>query len=271
MTSDQEIREWARAEGIAAPARGRVPQELREQHAAATGDSEGGDNAGLSLVKDEGVPVPPETAPVRPSTVPPADTGEVRPLRPGGGAPARGRFGRKRRPAAGGERPPRKRVSIEEIAADGWALMATFLGSQGLVPTARVLDLQAPVAGAILEDTLRGTLADRLLQPIARNSGKAREISALLGPPVLVSILTVRPDLGERLLPTLKRQIRTWVLIAGPKLKAKERAEKKALEAMGVDSPAALDREVEQMIASLWAPPGMAGMQPEPEEMPDAA
>lgn len=263
--SDQEIREWARGEGIDVPARGRVPDRVREQYDEA--HPAGPDEPAPSGEPAASEPAPPGAPGAVPALAPGmaadgyADNGEIQPKPPGGM-----RLGRGARAAR-----PRKahpRVPLEDLAADGWAAMAALVGSQGLTPTARVLELQAPVAGIVLEDTLRGTLVDRLLQPIARSQGKFREVYALIGPPLIVSILTLRPELSPRLLPQLRRQLRTWVLIAGPKMKAKERQEKKALAAMGLESSGDLDREIDAMIQSLFAPPehlaGDAGM-------PDAA
>lgn len=269
MSADQQIREWARSEEIPVPARGRVPDELRARWAEAHPAEATGDNIGLSVVDlDElgRADAADTTSPGPQAPTEPFDTGETRPVAPGGG-----RFGRgSSRSAAPRPKAQHRRVSLEDLAADGWEAMAALVGSQGLTPTSRVLALQAPVAGMILEDTLRGTIVDRVLQPIARSGEKTRELAALIGPPLIVSVLTLKPELAPRLLPILRRQLRTWVLIAGPKLKAKERAEKKALAAMGVDTPAELDAEIDQMIASLWAPPeqlGSGGF----TEMPDAA
>lgn len=249
-TTDQEIRTWAREQGIAVPARGKLSQELRDRYVDGGPAS---DNPRLSVVgaaepaEGDG---PAESAPVRPAAVESFDNGERPPI------PPAGRLSLKRITQAR-PRQQHRRVSLEDLAADGWSAMAAVLGSQGLGPTARVLSMQAPVAGAILEDAIRGTVLDRLLQPIARGSEKGREVAALLGPPLIVSVLTMRPELAPKLLPVLKRQMRTWVLIAGPKMKAREKAEQKAMAAMGMDDPGQLDDEVDAMISSLFAPPDM--------------
>lgn len=264
MTTDREIREWARAQGIDVPARGKLGQELRDRFDRERDGGPTADNPGLSAVGDTGPAEgdgPEEMAPARPAAVDSFDNGERPPLAPPG------RMSLKRITTAR-PRQQHRRVSLEDLAADGWSAMAAVLGSQGLGPTARVLQMQAPVAGAILEDALRGTVVDRLLQPLARGSEKGREVAALVGPPLIVSVLTVKPELAPKLLPVLKRQMRTWVLIAGPKMKAREKAEQKAMAAMGMDDPGQLDGEVDAMIASLFAPPDMMMA---PAEMQHAA
>lgn len=271
MSTDQEIREWAAGEGIETPARGRVPNTVREAFAEAHPADELGDNLGLSVVDldelaepegAEAVPEAPQTSAQR------FGSGEIRPKPPAGtklpGGLGRARGGRVVRP-----KKVHPRVSLEELAADGWSTMAALVGSAGLVPTSRVLEMQAPIAGMVLEDTLRGTVADRLLQPFARSQGKFKEVAALIGPPLIVTTLSLKPELSGQLLPVLRRQLRTWVLLAGPKIKAREKTEKKALAAMGLDSSEELDREIDRMVMALFAPPEQ--MAEHAEAMPDAA
>lgn len=267
--SDQQIRAWAKEEGLDFPARGRVPDTLREAFAEAHPDAASGDNFELSpvdldaLAEGEGAgPVPLAPGMAADGF---ADNGEVRPK-----APAGTRLGGGRRSKVVRPKVQHARVSLEELASDGWAAMAALVGSAGLTPTSRVLALQAPVAGMVLEDTLRGTLADRVLQPFARSQGKWQEVSALVGPPLIVSILTVRPELSGQLLPVLRKQLRTWVMIAGPKMKARERQEKKALAAMGLDNTEQLDAEIDRMVQGLFAPPEHLA-ESYAEAMPDAA
>jgi hypothetical protein len=143
-------------------------------------------------------------------------------------------------------------VSIEAVAAGLWTLIGQGAQTQGFVPTGRVLALQAPVAGIILEDTLRGTVADRILQPLARAGERGTELAALLGPPVLVSVLTVRPELAPALLPALRSTLRQWVVIAGPKLKKKEQREKRAMAQLGMDDADVADM-IEGMIDAIFA------------------
>ena len=246
MASDQEIRSWARDAGHDVPVRGRLGEEWRELYAAAHDDADDG-NSELSALRAELEGQ--ESLP----GFDPADSGEIAPVRPAASRPS---------PAAkitkgklfGGSRQPKvhKRRSLEDLAADGWGVMAALVHSQGLVPTSRVLRMQAPVAGVILEDTLRGTLADRVLQPLARSTEKSREIGALIGPPLIVSVLSVKPGLAPQLLPILKSSLRSWILIAGPKMKALEKREAKAMEEMGLDSSEELDGMLEDMIASFF-------------------
>lgn len=257
MADDQTVREWARGEGLKVPARGRIGAKLREAFDQAHGASDSGDNPRLSLVQtgEEGAPEAATGEPTAPETgTQPIDTGETRPTPPPG----------MHRPSSAGRtarvgRPQRARTSLEELAADGWELMGSYVGAQGLVPTGRVLQLQAPIAGMVLEDTLRGTPIDRVLQPLARSREKGGELAALFGPPLIVSILTLKPWMAPKLAPMLKKQLRAWAMVAGPRMKVKEAQERKALKAMGMGD-ADLDAMVDGWISDLFAPPEDAEM-----------
>lgn len=257
MTTDADIRTWAKTAGVDVPTRGKVPEAVRDQYATAMLS---GDNPGLS-----GDGPPPEHGYAE------AEAAPVRPERPSGGhpdevapTPPPGRFGSLRRPAKGRVVAPRKehrRVSLEDVATGVWAALGSAASSYGLVPTGRALQLQAPVAGMILEDTLRGTIVDRIAQPLARGGEAAKELGALFGVPALVTLVTVKPETQPMAVPILRRLMRDWAILAGPRIKAREKRERKALEQLGVDEQG-LDDMVDAWIAGLFAAP---------EDEPEAA
>jgi hypothetical protein len=246
MTTDAEIRSWAKEAGHDVPARGKVPEALRDAFAEA---HPAPDNPGLSVDDPAGEHgyAEPEPMPTRPQT---AD--EVAPT-----PPPPSRFPALRRGGRPREKGTHKRVSIEGLAEGVWGLLGNFAMGQGLVPTGRALQLQAPVAGMILEDALKGTIVDRVAQPIARSTEAAKEVGALLGVPVLVTILTVKPQAAPQIVPQLKRMMREWAIVAGPRMKARERREKKAMEQLGVDVEG-LDALVDEWINALFAHPDEA-------------
>ncbi|AGS73947.1 histone-like nucleoid-structuring protein Lsr2 [Streptomyces collinus] len=244
-TTDAEIRAWANDNGVPCNTRGMVPKAVRDQYEAA---HPADDNPGLS--SDEPAPehgyAEAEAAPTRPQT---AD--DVPPL------PPPGRFGKLGRGKGGTvvrAKPERKRVSLESLAAGAWTLLGQAAQSRGLVPTGRALVMQAPVAGMILEDTLRGTVVDKVMQPLARGGESAKELGALLGVPVLVTMVTLKPETQPVALPMLKNLMREWAIIAGPRIKARERRERRAMEQLGVDETG-LDEMVDGWIAALFMGP----------------
>jgi len=75
------------------------------------------------------------------------------------------------------------------------------------IPTARALDLMAPVAGEVLDDVIKGTLVDRLLQPIARSGEKGEKVAALVGFPALTALVTARPEMFPVVRPAMRMSI----------------------------------------------------------------
>lgn len=242
MSDTQDIRVWAQANGYDVAARGRLPRDVIDAHTAAqTPDDDTGDD-----IPDEPfviTPTPSQAAADTPT--PPADP-ERRP-EPAPRPRRRGLFSQPKTP--GGHR----RVSIENVLSSGWALGAMALArSPQAIPVARVMQMQAPVAGVIGEDLLRGTLVDRILQPFARGGKKAEMGMALAGPPLLVGIMTAHPELVPVLRPALKMTMMTWMEISEPAMKKVQKRQETWVERFG-------DVDLDAMIDGLWADMPAAG------------
>jgi hypothetical protein len=98
---------------------------------------------------------------------------------------AGGSRGSRRRPA---EHPWRPTAGVIETI---WTRVAMSAG--GIPPVQRILAAQAPMSGIVLEQQLRGTLADRMiLQPAARVEAQAEAVTALFGVPVLTAWVAFR-------------------------------------------------------------------------------
>ena len=93
--------------------------------------------------------------------------------------------GTKRSPAK--KKHPRK--PVEGLISRGWGLAARL--ARPMPPVSRILQIQAPVAGILLEDAVKGTIVDTVLQPLARWEEKGKVFGALAGPPALVGMITV--------------------------------------------------------------------------------
>jgi hypothetical protein len=114
------------------------------------------------------------------------------------------------------------------------------------IPVARVMDMQAPVAGLIGEELLKGTIVDRLLQPLARGGAKAEMAVALVAPPLLVGIMTAQPGTFPVLRPMLKMSMMTWMEVAEPQMRKVQKRAETWSEKFG-------DVDLDAMIDALWA------------------
>jgi len=150
-----------------------------------------------------------------------------------------------------------KRISVAPLISEAWLFMGG--AAQRIdVPLGRCLQMQSPVAGEIMEDIVRGTAGDRILQPFARAEDKAKAVAALLLPPALVVALEQAQLLDEDrrkqreaiLYPMLIQSMMLWERVAAGKMEtmmaraeadapARERAEAMAALIFGATATAA--------------------------------
>lgn len=153
-----------------------------------------------------------------------------------------GRLSRKNK-ATGPKRP---RTSVAGFISTVWQIGARTVQPWAW-PVANVLKIQSTVAGEILEDTVKGTAADAILQPLARIGQGSQVAFALLGPPILVGIATVRPETQSVIEPMLREALRSWLVVAGPKMLEHAEKEREFQEKYGAD--------IETMIKLIFTPP----------------
>lgn len=245
------VRAVLREHGHDVPDRGRISMDLLDIYEGIVNTPDGADpgaeyDAGISAADfppDDPDPEPPaERRPRRVRQTRPSLANRLR------GSSSPGKAGK------GGARKKRQpRVPVDRLVERGWELLAR-LGMQVSPPIGRVLDMQAPVAGLILEDVIRDTVADRALQPIARAEEKAEKVIALVAPPMIVGALAAAQGLPEDqrlmrqafLVPMLRESLVIWVKIAGDKIE--ERAAREI--EMGP-----VNEQVDKLMASIFAMP----------------
>lgn len=226
MSDATDIRDWAAKEGIDVGERGRIAQSVREQYYRDNPDK-------VVTAVPEGSEV--DDGPLTELLAEPLTTkGETAP---------KAQIKRPRKPLS------RRRASLDRIGAGVWSLAANLLGGQHH-PIGRVLSIQAPVAGAVLDDVVAGTVVDRVLQPFAKASAKGEVAYALLGPPVLVAVMTQQPQLAPILRPMLADSMMAWLDLAGPKAVAMQERREKIAKRLGIEGA-----DVEAMIELIFAPP----------------
>ena len=241
MATAAEIRARLRAEGYDLPNQGRIGKEhmaiyegLAEADASAGVTAAGPPGEAEGQAPSEGAPnLPAEVIPTRPrGGSRQALTDRIR-NRARSGGKGRGRSGNRGRSARA--RPVHERVSVSGVIEWGWAALAQAVNpiSQH---TARVLAMQGPVAGDVLEDSIRGTVVDRVLQPLARGQARIKGVGALFMLPMAVAGLEAAEGLPDRpravrrafLVPMATHGAVLWIKVAGPKIQ--ERIEREHAE-----------------------------------------
>jgi hypothetical protein len=212
-STNTDIREWLRSKGRDVSDRGPIPKADREAYQARENDE-----AATAFPADDREPGPDtpsstEGVTERAPKVVPTKTD----LGSRAKAVVKGARSRKGSSGARTKRATGPRASVEAILT---GIYGAFAGGVGRVNPAvgYIMGVQAPVAGMLLEDTVKGTMVDRALQPFAKNADRVRVGRALLGPPVLVAFMQQNPDKAAFAMPMLRKMLADYIDLAGPKI-----------------------------------------------------
>lgn len=216
-----DIREWGRRNGYEdTPEKGRLPKGLR----AAFNEAHG-----MERVTASHADTVAERAP------------QIK--KEGLADRVRGAVTRTKTPARGKARVKKPRVSIEGTVDFIWGVMADMAKPIN-TPVSKVLKLQAPVAGMVLEENMKGKMVDKVLQPFARMEEGGKVWGALMGPPMLVALISKYPQTAPKAIPVLQKSLAWWLDVAGPQIEEKQRREEEFAEVYG--------EKVDAMILSFF-------------------
>lgn len=259
-----DIREWAREQGYELNDRGRVPDTIRSAYNAAHPSMNGTPDYPPGMDEDDfSDPGAPPSGPP-----PPPDTGETKPGVPGKPAGKGWRLGGGGKGKRGtGKGRAKPRVPVDDIICTVWRGLARVAGP--LPPLQRTLRVQAPVAGLLLEDSVKGTVIDTVLQPLARMQTQGKAVAALAGPPMLVTAITLHvqrqalagedpnPVFMSVAMEMLRESLMLWMDVAGPKFEEALAREKRFEDDYGAP--------VDEFMSFLLSPPpaDAAGVQAE--------
>jgi hypothetical protein len=207
MAEPSEVRAWARDQGLEVNARGAIPADLTAQYEAAHADETAwlAANGSKAADLDAGVteadfppPLPDLGGDGRGEPPPPKRERKPRVVKP---AARTSRKGWKQ--MFGNATPKTKtrggpRTDLSEFAEDTWRDLA-MLAAGVMPPVSRVLTIQAPYAGVVFDEAVRGLpIVDAVLQPVARASVSLRALNGLFGPMVFTAGLCVQGEWVQR-------------------------------------------------------------------------
>ena len=180
---------------------------------------------------------------------------------------------REKRPGGGKSS---RRHSAAETIADGWsALGSVAIRTGSHAPLGRCMQWQAPMAGEMLDDAVKGTVIDKVaLQRVVSARGRYDLLGAVFGPPLLVWAIERNPAQAQTLMPLLASSIRHSLPLMVPAIKKAQERERKVYEAtelLFADDPnfQSGDDPVQYILAMMfegWVPPEPVV----PVEVPDA-
>lgn len=196
MADPAEVRAWARDNGYEVSNRGAIPADIQAKyddwHSDPLPDPDSGG------VTEADFPPPLETGDETGSPPAPKAERKPRPVRAPRKTTAKGW-----RQIWGGAKAKTKtrggsRTDLSEFAEDTWRDLA-LLSSGILPPVSKVLTIQAPYAGVVFDEAVRGLpVVDMVLQPIAKASVSLRALNGLLGPAFFTTAVCVQGQWATR-------------------------------------------------------------------------
>jgi hypothetical protein len=178
------------------------------------------------------------------------------------GAVASAPGGAERRPSVA----PKRRVSTADFWGDAVEGASSLVGRAGYVPAARAMVWTSPVAGDIIEDATKGTIADKLVQPLARNAEKWNDLFDLLGFWAAIGAAQANPAQAPAAMNFARKRLVNMLPRIARKIKEQKTKEREAVAALaelmpdlgdlfpGGEIPAGVD-PVDALLMSLFAPP----------------
>ena len=192
------------------------------------GTASGDDGAGGAYASEEKRPSSPDGA------LPADDTDTKQPSLFGGLL-----GGKKKEKAAStaptGERRPvanKKRANATEFWGGGVEFAASMIGRAGYVPMARSMVWSSPVAGEIIEDATKGTVVDKLVQPLVRNGEKWQDLFDLLGLWGAIGIAQANPAQAPAALTFARKRLINILPRIAANIRKQREIERKAVEAV---------------------------------------
>lgn len=173
-------------------------------------------------------------------------------------------------------RPPR-RVSTQAFWGELTEAGSGLVARAGYVPMARAMEWSSPVAGEIIEDATKGTLPDRLVQPIVRNTEKWQDLFDLIGFWGAIGMAQAQPEKSQMALGFARKRLVNLLPRIASNIAKQRKKEKAAAEALGLLMPdlAELglkegDDPIQALLEMLFAPPANFTAAPEAEPAPAA-
>jgi hypothetical protein len=160
-------------------------------------------------------------------------------------------------PAKGG------RVSLAPVGSLAWLGGSTLAARAGDAPVAAVMQIQSGIAGEVLDNALKGTLVDKVIQPMIGGADKYRDFAMLAAFPLLAAIHERRPTAASWAALRLVAQENLVALSKGLKA-AKRQAEQMAEVVADLDAEG-LGLDPSDPAGSVLM---MVGLQPPGQQVP---
>lgn len=261
MASDKDVRAWARetdwraGDGEPVSARGGVGRDAHDAYNAAHNGHDDGaaypdgmTAADFELQDAARDDDDDDLAESRPKAPPSQSTrSRLRGRLKTGGTTGRG---------TGKKQPPRTPTS--DLIGSAWRMAAKV--AQPIPPMYRTLRLQSVIAGPLIDEAVKGTAVDRVLQPIARLAATGETTAALLAPNLAIAAMAFHsaqaakaetepnPVVMQGCVEMMRYGLMAMIRVGGDAFTAQVARERDDEERYGAT--------VDMLIAYIMAPPG---------------
>lgn len=159
------------------------------------------------------------------------------------------------------------RASASQLVTLAWGGVGTMLERSGTDPAVgRVLQFQAPLAGERIDDLIKGTWIDSLVQPFVKQADKLEGLGTLILFPVLIGAYERNPAIGGAIEGILRDVVTETLIELAPVIKKRTEKAKRAAKSMAsINADLGIDPDenpVDAILAQIFAPP------PAPPENP---
>lgn len=132
--------------------------------------------------------------------------------------------------------PTRQRESGEDIIAFAFMGVGGILVNKGIdKPVGRCLQLEAPLVGKKVDEVIKGTFLDKLLQPVFRKSDDLEGLGAMIALPIMAGLMERKPQLAPMLADPFAEVLRATLTQMQPILRNKKNKTRRAVRSLGDD------------------------------------
>jgi len=125
------------------------------------------------------------------------------------------------------------RTSASQLIALAWGGVGMALERSGTDPgVGRVLQFEAPLAGERIDQLIKDTWLDTLVQPFIKEADKLEGLGALIMFPVLIGAYERKPEIGGAIEGILRDVVSEVLIEMAPVIKKKDAKAKRAAQSM---------------------------------------
>lgn len=147
---------------------------------------------------------------------------------------------------------PARRKNASEFVSDIVGMLGTMIENID-VPVGRALQLEAPIAGPVLDRVIAGGRIDKVVQRGMAGKDRYEGAASVLAMPVLIALAEHAPEMRKTIYPLLRAAMSENLIGLVGALKQKRA--KEAAVAHAVEELRSLDPELEELFASSNADP----------------